>query len=63
MHCGFALSSVMQAKQLEKKEAEVKLLEAFYKERLAQLPKKVRQCPSAEISSALGDSVFMQRPL
>ncbi|XP_023689631.2 MICOS complex subunit mic25a [Paramormyrops kingsleyae] len=28
------------AKQLEKKEAELKLLDAFYKEQLAQLPKK-----------------------
>lgn len=34
--------SLFQAKQLEKKEAELKALDAFFKEQLAQLEKRVR---------------------
>jgi hypothetical protein len=33
--------SLFQAKQLEKKEAELKALDAFFKEQLAQLEKRV----------------------
>nr|XP_023689632.1 MICOS complex subunit MIC25 isoform X2 [Paramormyrops kingsleyae] len=36
------------AKQLEKKEAELKLLDAFYKEQLAQLPKKAEVLEAGE---------------